>query len=183
MGLFTRRGNRLAEITWQPCPACLNCERLIAWRPPGSWQVADNCEDLGDGACQHSPGRGSRLRICAGAAMDDDGCAGEQAYGATFTLASAPRASLTVWVYVSLAVGDDPGNFCIGSRIEYVIDDGSAGEPWMKALYAQIGGEYYDDLAVADLVARVAAEKLNSGPRSGASEEPTETFDWDGVPW
>ena len=183
MGLFTRRGNRLArEVIWDPCPACLNCERLISWRPPGSWQLADNGEDLGDGACQHVPGRG-RLRIRSGLSMEDDGCAGEQAYGATFTLASAPWATLTVWVYVSYAANYDPADFCLGARCEYAIDSDTGGARWMKALTDQLGGEFYDDLAVADVAARVAAEKLTLGPRSGVSEEPAETWDWDGTPW
>lgn len=84
--------------------------------------------------------------------MGDDGCAGEHAYGVTFTLSTAPDATLAVWTY---ACSGDPayGGFEIGYRYEY-----RAGE-WVSVDYESLG-QGFDDLDDADDVARQVAELL-----------------------
>jgi hypothetical protein len=121
--------------------------------------------------------------LCAhGDRMDDDGCIGDQAYGARFCLESAPSARLTIWAYATFAAPDAPADWSFGYRCEYRYDDGSGRDPWTWAQYDS-DPDFFDSPVAADVAAREAAEQLASTRRDGPADDDLGFFDWDGVPW
>lgn len=117
--------------------------------------------------------------------MDDDGCAGENAYGVTFTLADAPGATITIWTYPCYGPADVPDSFVIGYRCEYRFDSGSDSEPWTSYEYTD-DAEWYWTLDDCDAACQEDARNMattdRSQPDDGPSPEWEQLFDWDGVP-
>lgn len=115
--------------------------------------------------------------------LGDDGCAAEHAYGVTFTLASAPGATITAWFYATFAAPDDPGDFQVGWRCDYAFDSGGRRKPWRHTAYGMDDPDFYDDLSHAEATARWEAETLAATRREGPSIDDPSFLDWDGVPW
>lgn len=129
-----------------------------------------------------------------GSAMNDDGCASDIAWCASFTCADQ-LASLTVCCYPSYAgPGADADGYIIGYRVEY--EWGSCAqpsEPWKREFYTseslRNGGVAFDvrymDLDRAVESARIQASWLMEG--AAAILPPPEClweyFGWDGAPW
>lgn len=128
--------------------------------------------------------------VAAGSAMDDDGCAGEHAYGVSFTRPGM-RSTVTVWCYPSYA-GPDPDRdgYIVGYRVEYRSGDWSSADYTSDALYN--GGVHLDvaylDLEIADVAAREKADRMMQDDAilplpECLPECLREYFDWDGAPW
>lgn len=114
------------------------------------------------------------VQVLPGAAMDDDGCAGDDAYGVTFILASEPGSTITVWTYAVYAAPDAPGEYQTGWRCEY-----RAGNQEQVA-YGTEDPEFYDTLDAANRAAWESAHGLASV--TGWDDAPS-WLDWDGAPW
>jgi hypothetical protein len=123
---------------------------------------------------------GTGMATYDGADMDDQGCAGDYAYGASFTLASAPAASITMYVYPVYGPPDTPDTFVIGYRCDYEIEGGAEGGPWSYTAYDE-DGEFYSDLDECDAACEDWARSLATTPRTGPSEDDLQLFDWDGA--
>jgi hypothetical protein len=122
--------------------------------------------------------------------MDDDGCAGDQAFGAQFWMNSAPGASLTIWAYAADGGPRTGNNYFVGYRIAYSLLSARGYEEWSAALYSGdvTYAEWYDGPPLATDAARVsAADLMRDGPAAAALHVPAEViaawFDWDGTPW
>ena len=118
----------------------------------------------------------SEVLGCARELMNDDGCAGDHAYGVLLTLEGDPAVTVTIWAYASYGPSDGGERFTIG----YCCDH-RAGEDWEAFTYeADSRGALFDDLGDADDEARALAEQLAGGFNR---EGPREALSWDGVPW
>ncbi len=131
----------------------------------------------GTSAWQPQPG----VRDVPAAEVDDDGCAGSQAHAVTFTLPSAPRATITVWAYARYRPGT--GTYRVCYRYEYNSTAGWSHVGWTwdwnpKApLFTSLAGcgEAARQMA-GELAACSPAFLAGWGPRD-------EVFGWDGLPW
>jgi hypothetical protein len=126
----------------------------------------------------------SQIDTVPGCEMDDQGCAGDYAYGARFALASAPGATITVWCYPVYGPLDMLGTYQIGYRRDYHFDPG-AGLPWHASDYDG-DAEFYESLDECAAVARECAVTLAVTRRDGLTSDPDDNnlfFEWDGVPF
>jgi len=115
--------------------------------------------------------------------MDDDECAGEQAYGAEFQLEAAPCATLTVWFYPCPRSEREEDGFVIGRRFEHIVyEDGRYA--WSASTYDVADSQgWYGDLEAADAGARRIAGAFASGFTTEPGQGGGTGFDWDGEAW
>lgn len=113
------------------------------------------------------------------ATTDDDGCAGECAYGTRFTLAAVPQAAITVWFYACYGPEE---TFMAGWRYEYSY--ACAGGPWTYSGW-DCAPQLFATVEDADASALASAAALALAPRTAhqSQRELFGFFDWDGVPW
>jgi hypothetical protein len=116
--------------------------------------------------------------IIPGRETDDDGCAGDRAYGVTFTLASAPRSWIAAAFYA--VYGAEDKTFVLGARYEYRVYDAAGHVTWNYTGWeGDASGDWFCTLSDADRAARGLAEVMAS--RTGAAR--WEFLEWDGQPW
>jgi len=125
--------------------------------------------------------------IVTGTAMDDDGCSGERAYGASFVLTPSHSAHLIIWCYPTYAGPAAEDGHVLGYRVECRAGNWTVSYYTSEAL--RNGGVSFDivfmDLDDAGSAAQWMAARLMAGddailPVPGCLRE---YFDWDGTPW
>jgi hypothetical protein len=114
--------------------------------------------------------------------MDDERIAADGAYGARFTLGSAPAASINIWCYAIFGPDDVSGSYVIGMRCEYWLHSDHPGAPPQCWVQYDDDAEWYFSATAADDSARDFAGTLATTPRIGPSCDDLGFFDWDGVP-
>jgi len=121
---------------------------------------------------------GAEPAIAYGWDMDDDGCAGEEAYGVTFISSSVPGCTITVWTYACWAATGAPHDFEMGHRYEY-----RAGDAWAASLYSAVTPGEFGGRDAADEAAQLTAMTLAVSPRDGGPDDHGAYLDWDGASW
>lgn len=167
---------------WQSGVTCLLCGSSIAFTSlSGVWWAPGDLDDGPD--CPHQPGPAGgpvTVTACGSYEMDDDGAAGDQAWGVSFTLASAPGVTLTIWAYPSY--WRDPGAFNVGYRCEYRYDTAAESTTAVQYDYDRF---VFADLGECEKACRTSAQTMVwSRNRYGDGDLPAYAgfFDWDGVP-
>jgi hypothetical protein len=188
--LFARRRAQAAppaEEGWQPGVTCRLCGRSIAHSALSGlwWAAGDLADDAAD--CPHEPGgdvTAVAVAACGSYEMDDDySRAGDEAWGVTFTLASAPGATITIWAYATYGPSDVPGSFHIGYRAEYA-HPGAGHVPGTDVSY-DYDPEFFFDLGECETACRDVAQIMTLprlGPPDGPAADWELLLDWDGVP-
>lgn len=115
-----------------------------------------------------------------GFAMDDGGCAGEQAFSVWYFTAAKPGAMITLAFYA--VHGAVEGVFDTGFRYDYQICSTSSGrQSWGYAGYGALPGEW-PSLETATGAARLEAARLAERGWP-ICPDLTGVFTWDGRPW